>query len=304
MKAGNIKTIIVGIILSIMSMTVFAAQQVKVYWPFGATSPQGMMVRELIDNMNRQQNKYQFIFYHKLGAGGSIAASAMLSDKSLAILVSSSSFYIRPLLFKDSHDVTKFSITNSICMGQPVGILSKNKNLFQDAKSKEVTIAINPGSITTLTVRAIKKDNPDLKIVEIPFKSGPESMLNMMGGHVDAIGLVMTGADVTATKTTGVHILGFTGVEAQPGVQTFNRQGIKGLEEIVTDYHVFVNKNMSSELQKELHDIINNANIGKVKIQCENDFGYIKYTPLAETENVHLQNQKKWKELTADVEKE
>jgi hypothetical protein len=98
--------------------------------------------------------------------------------------------------------------------------------------------------------------------------------------------------------------LGFTGVEAQPGVQTFNRQGIKGLEEIVTDYHVFVNKNMSSELQKELHDIINNANIGKVKIQCENDFGYIKYTPLAETENVHLQNQKKWKELTADVEKE
>jgi tripartite-type tricarboxylate transporter receptor subunit TctC len=297
------KSIIIGFILSVMAMPIFASQQIKVYWGFGATSPQAMMTRELVDNMNREQDKYQFVFTHKPGIGGSIAASTMLNDKSLSILVSSSSFYIRPLLFKDSHDVTEFSIINSVCMAQPVAILSKNKNLIDDAKTREVTIAINPGSITTLTVRTIKKNNPNLRIIEIPFKSTPESTLNMMGGHVDASG-DFVGKHTLPNLAKGVYVLGITGVESQPGFKTFSRQGIKGLEEVVTDYHVFVNKSMSSELQKELHDIITKATVNKVKSQCENDFGYIKYTPLADTERVHLQNQKKWKRIAADVDKE
>jgi tripartite-type tricarboxylate transporter receptor subunit TctC len=297
------KSIIVGFILSIMSMPIFASQQIKVYWGFGATSPQAMMTRELVDNMNRGQDKYQFVFTHKPGIGGSIAASTMLNDKSLSILVSSSSFYIRPLLFKDSHDVTKFSIINSVCMAQPVAILSKNKNLIEDSKTRDVTIATNPGSITTLTIRSLKKDNQALRIIEIPFKSTPESTLNMIGGHVDASG-DFVGKHTLNNLVTGLYVLGITGIEAQPGFKTFNRQGIKGLEEVVTDYHVFVNKSMSSELQKELHNIITKATVGKVKSQCENDFGYIKYTPLAETERVHLQNQKKWKRIAADVDKE
>jgi hypothetical protein len=44
--------------------------------------------------------------------------------------------------------------------------------------------------------------------------------------------------------------------------------------------------------------------INKAKSLCEYDFGYVKYTPLAEAESIDLQNQKKWKELVADVEKE
>lgn len=303
MKTYNIKTIIVGIILSIMSMTVFASQQVKVYWGFGATSPQAMMTRELIDNMNKAQDKYQFVFTHKPGIGGSIAASTMLNDKSLAILVSSSSFYIRPLLYKDSHDVTKFSILNSICMAQPAAILSKNKNLIEDSKKRNVTIAVNPGSITTLVVRAIKKNNSDLQITEIPFKSTPESTLNMLGGHVDG-STDFVGSHTLKNLAAGVTIIGITGRENQPGFKTFNRQGIKGLEEIVTDYHVYVNKDMNRKLQEELYSIIDEATDGKVKTQCENDFGYIKKTSLADSESIHLQNQRKWKLITADIEKE
>ena len=297
------KKILIGLILSIITTPILASQQVKVYWGFGATSPQAMMTRELIDNMNRQQDKYKFIFVHKPGIGGSIAASTMLQDNSKSILVSSSSFYIRPLLFKDSHDVTKFSIINSICMGQPVAIFSKNKNLIEDAKTRDVTIAINPGSITTLTVRSLKKDNPTLRIIEIPFKSTPESTLNMMGGHVDASG-DFVGTHTLSNLAKDVHVLGITGVETQPGYKTFSRQGVKGLEEVVTDYHVFVNKNMSSELQKELHDIIKLSTEGKVRTQCENDFGYTKYTLLSESDSIHTQNQQKWRRIAADIEKE
>lgn len=297
------KKFIMGLMLTVMATSTMASEQVKVYWGFAATSSSAMMVRELIDNMNRQQNKYQFIFVHKPGIGGSIAASSMLADKSTSILVSSSSFYIRPLLFKDSHDVTKFGIINSICMAQPITILSKNKNVLEDAKTREITIGINPGSIGALAVRSIKKDNPNLKIIEIPFKSTPEATLYMMGSHIDA-SIDFVGQDTLANLPKGVHSLGITGVEAQPGFKTFNRQGVKGLEEIVADYYAFVNKNMSPTLQKELHDIIKNAMIDKSRSLCEYDFGYVKYTPLTEAESIDLQNQKKWKKLAADVEKE
>lgn len=297
------KKFIIGLMLTVMATSTMAAEQVKVYWGFAPTSSSAMMVRELIDNMNKQQDKYQFIFVHKPGIGGSIAASSMLADKSTSVLLTSSSFYIRPLLFKDSHDVTKFSIINSICMGQPIGILSKNKNVLEDAKTREITIGINPGSIGALAVRSIKKDNPDLKIMEIPFKSTPESTLNMLGGHVDA-SVDFVGKDTTVNLPKDVHVLGITGVEAQPGFKTFSRQGIKGLEGVVADYYVFVNKNMSSTLQKELHEIIKNGMINKAKSLCEVDFGYVKYTPLAEGESINLQDQKKWKELAAGVERE
>jgi tripartite-type tricarboxylate transporter receptor subunit TctC len=297
------KRIIVGFILTVVATYTMAAEQVKVYWGFAPTSSSAMMVRELIDNMNRQQDKYQFIFVHKPGIGGSIAASSMLADKSTSVLLTSSSFYIRPLLFKDSHDVTKFSIINSVCMAQPIAIFSKNKNILEDAKTREITIGINPGSIGSLAVRSLKKDNPSLKIIEVPFKSTPEATLFMMGGHVDS-SVEFVGQDTLANLAKDVHVLGITGVEAQPGFKTFSRQGIKGLEGIVADYYVFVNKNMSSTLQKELHDIIKNGMINKAKSLCEYDFGYVKYTPLAEAESIDLQNQKKWKELVADVEKE
>jgi tripartite-type tricarboxylate transporter receptor subunit TctC len=303
MKTYNIKTIIVGIILSIMTLPTLAAQQVKVYWPFAATSAQGMMIRELIDDMNKKQDKYQFIFTHKPGAGGSVAATSVLNDNTMSLMVSTSSFYIRPLLYKDSHDISNFNMINSVCTAQPVIILSKNKNLLEDSKSKDVNIGVLPGSITALLVRSIKKNNPTLRITEIPFKGTPESYLNMLGGHIDGSIDFLTKQTVSGLAS-GVSVLGITGVENHPGLKTFNRQGIKGMEEIVNDYQVFVNKNMDRNLQVELNALISSVTGGKVKTICENDFGYIKNLSLSESEKIHLRNQQKWTLITAGVEKE
>jgi hypothetical protein len=74
------KTIIAAIIL-LATTLVAQAKDIQVLWPFSVSSEQANMVRMLIQNANKNQSKYNFIFASKQGAGGSIAAQAALSNE-------------------------------------------------------------------------------------------------------------------------------------------------------------------------------------------------------------------------------
>jgi tripartite-type tricarboxylate transporter receptor subunit TctC len=296
------KKILVLLAMMISSIA-YAQKTVHVVWPFAVGSPQANMIRTMIDSANSQQDKYQFVFLHKPGAGGAVAAYTVAESKDLSLLASTSSFYIRPLLYKDSHNVDDFNMVTLVCSAQPLSIFSKKINRLADAHGREVTLGVIPGSITTLVTRTIKRENLDIKVVEVPYKGTPEATTDMLGGHIDG-SVDFIGTSVTARFGNDIKILGITGKRQINGHPTFQSLKVNGLENVTNDYFFFVNKSVDVATRMELNSILTNSYTEKTKFFCEDDFGQLVKTPYAQVDSINQSNKQRWEKLTSGFAKE
>lgn len=296
------KKILVLLAMMISSMA-YAQKTVQVAWPFAVGSPQANMVRTMIDSANSQQDKYQFIFLHKPGAGGAVAAYTVAESKDLFLLASTSSFYIRPLLYKDSHSVDDFNMVTLVCSAQPLSIFSKKINRLSDAQGREVSLGVIPGSITTLVTRTIKRENADIKVLEVPYKGTPEATTDMLGGHIDG-SVDFIGTSATSRFGTDIKVLGITGKRQINGYPTFQSLKIYGLENVTNDYFFFVNKSVDVATRQELNRILTNSYTEKTKSLCEDDFGQLVKTSYSQVDEIHKSNKVRWEKLTSGIVRE
>lgn len=281
----------------------YAQKTVQVVWPFAAGSSQANMVRSVIDSANAQQSKYKFIFTHKPGAGGAVAAQYVADLKELAVLAHTSSFYIRPQLYKESHNVDDFNMVTLICAEQPLAIFSKKINRLSDLQGKEIKIGIIPGSITSLVTRSIKRENLDIKVIEIPYKGTPEATTDMLGGHIEG-SVDFIGTSVTSRFGNDIKILGITGKRSINSYPTFESLRVKGLENVTNDYFFFVSKSIDVAERQELNSILTNAYTEKTKFFCEDDFGQLVKTPFNQVDVINQFHKQRWEKLTSGVVKE
>ena len=286
-----------------IASSALAQKVVPIIWPFSPASSQSNLIRAVIDNANAQQNKYQFIFHNKPGAGGVIAANATRESRELSILATSTSFYIRPLLYKDGHNVDDFNIVAPLCNAQPLAIFSKNIDKLTNNQNKELSIGIVPGSITSLMLRTIKRENPELKLLEVPYKGTPEASGDMLGGHIDG-SVDFIGATVISRLGKDIKVLGITGARDINQYRSFQSLGVKGLENLTVDFFFGVNKTVDTATSKELYQILTAAATEKVKSICEDDFGKLVKTPYSQLDSVHQTNKVIWEKLTAGIPKE
>lgn len=295
------KVIILAFLSTILTTAVYAQKTIQVTWPFSVSSSQANMIRSVLDNANDMQKKYQFLFVHKPGAGGSVAANFTTTNKD-TILASTSSFYIRPLLYNSSHNVDHFRVISGLCVNQPLAIYSNKIQSLGESKIREVTIGVIPGSITTLVTRTMKRENTDLQLNEIPYKGTPEATTDMLGGHVDG-SVDFIGTSVISRFGPEVKVLGITGIRQVNTFQTFQSMKIKGLEEVINDYMFFVGLNFDQETFNDIKNILDNAKGTKTKQLCEEDFGQL-FTAAANVDNYHIMAKEKWKKLTNGLKKE
>lgn len=294
-------TLILAVFISIAAHA--TPQTVQVVWPFSISSQQANLLRAMIENANQQQNKYQFIFISKPGAGGSIAANVVADATDLTILASSSSFYIRPQLYKDSHDIEKFNMVGSMCLAQPLAIFSKKLDKLSD-KNGQITLGILPGSITALATRMLVNSNPGISILEVPYKGTPEATSDMLGGHIDG-SVDFIGTSVTARFGPDIKVLGMTGNRSMNGYKTFQSLGVKGVDKLVVDFYLFANKKVDPSTREELNLIFKNTyKDPKVIFACEDDFGQVVYIPFNRVDKVNEEQKAKWKAFTATFTKE
>jgi tripartite-type tricarboxylate transporter receptor subunit TctC len=296
------KKILILLAMMLTSM-VYAQKTVHVVWPFAIGSPQANMVRTIIDSANSQQDKYQFLLLHKPGAGGAIAANTVSESKDLMLLASTSSFYIRPLLYKDSHDVDNFNMVTLICSAQPLAIFSKKINRLADTQGREVTLGVIPGSITTLVTRTIKRENSDIRVIEVPYKGTPEATTDMLGRHIDG-SIDFIGTSSTSRFGTDIKVLGITGKRNIAGYPTFQSLKVNGLENVTNDYFYFVNKSVDVATRQELNSILTNSYTEKTKFFCEDDFGQLVKTPFSQVDSINQSNKQRWEKLTSGFAKE
>jgi tripartite-type tricarboxylate transporter receptor subunit TctC len=276
--------------------------EVQAYWPFSNVSDQGLMIRKVIDQANTIQNKYKFVFNHRPGAGGSLAVNLMSTDKDLAVLIHTSSFYIRHNLYEENYNLNNFSLVNTICSNQPLGIFSKNIKSIGQLKNRRATIGIIPGSITSLVTKNLIVNNKNFNIVEVPYKSTPEATTDMLGGFIDG-SVDFVGAGTLARLPENSVILGITGKTAYKGLPTFKEQGIEGLDNITNSYYIFVKNTMNLELQKEISNIFYSAINSEVQQLCNTSNGSIVKTPFESLKQLHETNINLWKSSTSSLPK-
>jgi len=124
-----------------------------------------------------------------------------------------------------------------------------------------------------------------------------------LGGHID--GSVDTiGKSVTSRFGSDVAILGITGKKNQGKFSTFQSQGVKGLEDLVGDYLVFVNSSVDLGTRSELNTILGNALGDNVRDICEDDFGFVSKFSLAQAEQANRDNKARWINLTKGIDRE
>jgi hypothetical protein len=248
------------VLLVLLTGITSAAQQVSIVWPFNIGSNQANFVRAIIDQANKDQNKYVFILENKVGAGGVVASQHVLKHTPYTLLSMSSSFFLRPVYYpNESYRVEDFKPVMIECTGQPVAILSnKYKTLAELKTQKRLTIGMVLGGITEAMAKQLQAQLPGVELVLVPYPGTIQATQDLVGGHVDLA--VEFAADSKQWIDDGkLFALGISGIKDRESFKSFHSQSVKGFENLVSNYQILASAEQPEEITEELHAILRQA---------------------------------------------
>lgn len=248
------KKILLTLCFMFAALTATAKENIVIYYSWGPADIAAGFHRTLAAEANKVQDKYNFVFDVKPGAGGSIAANHVLANPN-TILATASAFFIRPNFFpNESHDISKFQNLFPQCSAPAVITSKKYKSWAEVPTDKPVSIGMSGmGTTTHLIAAQIAKKYPNLLIV--PFKSTSEAILSMMSDSTDlAVNFIGDSAQfVEAGKLT---VLGSTGSKSIGNIKTLSSQGFtKDLEVMDVPALLLVPTTFSDDKAAEIRSI-------------------------------------------------
>lgn len=259
------KRALLVLIFSVMANLAIAKETVTIVYSWTAADGPANYSRSIIDEANRIQKKYVFIFDTKPGAGGSIAANYVKNNPN-TILATASAFFVRPNFFpNESYDLATFKEIYLQCVA-PMAITSMKYQSWADVpKDRPLTIGVSGlGTTTHLFASQIQTRYPNLTV--IPFKSTSESLLSLASGntdlHVAFLGEVDTWSGST-DKNKKLNVLGISGHNQVRGFPTLVSQGFGStVGNISVPFHLAVPANIDDKKFTEWRNILVQA--GKV----------------------------------------
>lgn len=250
------KKVITSIILFLSSFSVFATEKVPSVWGFAVGSTQGTYFRQILEQANKEQNKYEFQFEHRPGAGGAIASQHVISQHpKTVILAHSAAFFVRPNLYPDTpYSFSQFKPL--MIMGfAPTVLVSKNKTLNDILKQSKITIATaGAGSSTHLMAETFVKNIKNKDIAMVHFKDTNEAFLSVMGGHTDLTFEFL--GDAISKSLPDTKFIGLTGKTSYNKVPLLKDMGFKNMEFLNGIFAIYVNRNMPNNIFNELQSIL------------------------------------------------
>lgn len=210
--------------------------------------------RSLADEANKIQNRYNFIFDAKPGAGGSIAANYVAAHPN-TVLATASAFFIRPNFFpNESHDISKFRELFPQCSAPAVITSKKYKTWDEVPTDKPITIGMSGmGTTTHLIATQIAKKYPNLTVV--PFKSTSEALVSVLSGNTD-LAVNFMGDSAQYVEVNKINVLGATGPRTVNGVKPLSSQGFtKDLDLMDIPAQLLVPTSFPDSKAKEIRDI-------------------------------------------------
>lgn len=247
----TLKKLLASVLLALVAVNGFAKERVIGMWPFTPASTQGSYFRAILEQANKEQNKYDFVFENKTGAGGAIATQDIAVVRTgTRILAHSGAYFARPFLYPETpYNFNQFKPL--MVMGlAPAALLTKGKTLDQILAQKRINIATaGTGSSTHLFAEAFLKQYKEGRdIAMIHYRDTNEAVKDVIAGQVDA-----TFEFLGDAKARGdlVNIIGVTGKSPFGNVKL-----LPGMEEHVGIFAIYVPKDMSDTQVSELQTIL------------------------------------------------
>ena len=161
-----------------------ARENITIFYAWGPSDSVANYHRTMAAEANKIQDKYNFVFDTKPGAGGAIASNHVLNTAN-TILAHSTAFFVRPAVYpNESYDLSQFREQYVHCMA-PMAVTSSRYKTWRDVPANaQVSVGISGLGVTThLAAVQLQQKYPNMVIV--PFKSTNDSMLSMVGGQTD-----------------------------------------------------------------------------------------------------------------------
>ena len=222
------KKILLSIFFVVLTMPVVAKETVTIYYAFGAADNMANYSRTLVEEANRLQDKYTFLFDVKPGAGNAVAANYVKNNPN-TILATSSAFFIRPIFYpNESYNPNQFKALLPLA-DTPMGVASLKYQSWKEVPTnRPVTIGTSGLGVTThLVALQLASKYPNLTV--IPFKNPTDAMIAAAGGQIDlTVGFIkdlmsLTTVDVNASRR--LSILGVTGNKTINRIKPLSSQG-------------------------------------------------------------------------------
>lgn len=246
------------------AMLAHAKENITIFYAWGPGDSVANYHRTIANEANKIQDKYNFVFDTKPGAGGVIATRYVQSNAGDSILAHSTAFFVRPVVFpNESYDLTQFREQYVHCMA-PMSITSTKYKVWKDVlPDAKVSVGISGLGVTThLAAIEMQKRFPNLNI--IPFKSTNDSMLSMVSGQTDFhIGFISEAeqwSKENAKADRQVSVLGITGSKAVNGYTPLIKQGFdSSFADMNVGHHLLVPAKTDTAKHKEIYEIFAKA---------------------------------------------
>ena len=239
----------------------FAKENITIFYAWGPGDSVANYHRTIAAEANKIQDKYNFLFDTRPGAGGAIASNYVLNTPN-SVLAHSTAFFVRPVVFpNESYDLTKFKSQYVHCMA-PMAVTSTKYKSVKDVPATASVGISGLGVTTHLAAIELQKRYPQLNIV--PFKSTNDSMLSMVSGQTDLhIGFISEAEQWSKENFNSVRkvtVLGITGTKVINGYQPLVNQGFdRSFADMNVGHHMLVPTSVDETKRKEFYVIFAKA---------------------------------------------
>jgi tripartite-type tricarboxylate transporter receptor subunit TctC len=256
-KENKMKKLLATLLATISLSAVAQKETVTMFYSWSPADTAANFYRTLADESNKLQNKYNFIFDAKPGAGGTVAANHVLNNPN-SIWINSSAAFIRPNLFpNESHDMSQFRSLMPMCVAPFVVTSTKYKSWQDVPRNAKLNIGISGlGATTHLVALQVATQYPNMQIV--PFKSTSDALLGVLSGTTDfAVGFIGDSEQYTKSDAAKrVYQLGMTGKESIKGIPLLRNQGFPAVvADMSTPQQIFIPRKFPEEKFQEIRKI-------------------------------------------------
>lgn len=257
----------------------YPTKAVRMILPFAPGGSTDLIARLVAAQLSDRLGK-QFTVENRAGAGGTVGTDVVLHapPDGYTLLVVSMAHAVNPWLHNLKYEMTKdfvpiaiFGTVASALVVHPSVPAHSVKELLDLAKAKPGTIHMGHAGVGSFQHLAVANFAymADIKIIEVPFKGGGPALVDLLGGHSEAMisALISSVPHVKSGKLRGLGVSGTkrhpllpdlptiaeAGVPGYSAVNWFGLAGPKGLPGPIAErLHKEVTAALSTDAAKEL----------------------------------------------------
>jgi tripartite-type tricarboxylate transporter receptor subunit TctC len=291
----------------------YPTKSVRMILPFAPGGSTDLIARLVAGQLTDRLGK-QFGVDNRAGAGGTVGTEIVLNapPDGYTLLVVSMAHAVNPWLYKLKYDMTKdfvpIAIFGTVASGlvvHPSVPANSVKELIDLARAKPGTINIGHAGVGSFQHLAVANFAfmAKIDIVEVPFKGGGPALVDVLGGHSQALvsALISSIPHIKSGKLRGLATTGAKRHPLLPELPTVSEAGVPGYT-AVNWFGLAGPKGLPAPIKDKLHQEVTAAlKTEAAKMAFEKDASEIAFMSSAEFSSFIADETAKWGKVVTEA---